>query len=357
MTVNDIQGDRPLIFSFWDHILAKRDKLTQQQKRQIAKTQKRKISEQKALAQLGHLSEQREGLIVSRFGEEADVLDQPSGQTYRCFLRQHLGAPVPGDRITYRLAPNQQGIIESIAKRQSLLQRPSPHQGVKPVVANINRVFVLVAPLPDFSAILLDRYLIAIENADIDITIVANKWDLSSEIKKQAIEQQLSLYQQLGYSILKISTKDDIGKSEFIQAATGHSSILVGQSGVGKSSLINWLFPSESLATKMISENSRLGQHTTTASQLFCLSDQTTKNGFIIDSPGIREFGLWHLDINQIASGFREFRNFLGGCKYRDCKHINEPGCEIIEAVKKGLIFEQRWQNYKHILTNNLAKP
>ena len=335
--------------------MAKRDKLTQQQKRQIARTQKRKNSEQKALAKLGHLGEQRQGLMVSRYGEEADVLDQQSGQTYRCFLRQHLGAPVPGDQITFRLAPNDQGVIESIEERHSLLQRPSPHQGLKPVVANINRVFVLVAPLPDFSAILLDRYLIAIENADIDITIVANKWDLSSEIEKQSIERQLSLYQKLGYPILKTSTKEDIGKSEFIQAATGHSSILVGQSGVGKSSLINWLFPSESLATKMISENSRLGQHTTTASQLFCLSEQSAKNGFIIDSPGIREFGLWHLDINQIASGFREFRDFLGGCKYRDCKHTNEPGCALIEAVKKGSIFEQRWQNYQKILSNNQA--
>ncbi len=337
--------------------MAKRDKLTQQQKRQIARTQKRKISEQKALSKLGHLGEQREGLMVSRYGEEADVLDQLSGQTHRCFLRQHLGAPVPGDRVTFRLAPNEQGVIEAIGDRDSLLQRPSPHQGLKPVVANIDRVFILVAPLPDFSAILLDRYLIAIENAGIDITIVANKWDLSLEIESQAIEQKLSLYHQLGYPILKTSTKQNSGKKAFIQTATGHSSILVGQSGVGKSSLINWLFPAESLATKIISENSRLGQHTTTASQLFCFAKQSTKEGFIIDSPGIREFGLWHLDTNQIASGFCEFRVFLGGCKYRDCKHINEPGCEIINAVKKGLIFEQRWQNYQKILANNLAKP
>jgi ribosome biogenesis GTPase len=337
--------------------LAKRDKLTQQQKRQIAKTQKQKISEQKALTQLGHLGEQREGVMVSRYGEQADVLDQQSGQTYRCFLRQHLGAPVPGDRITFRLAPNNQGVIESIGNRDSLLQRPSPHQGVKPVVANINRVFILVAPLPDFSAILLDRYLIAIENAGIDITIVANKWDLSAEIKTQSIEQQLALYHKLGYLIVKTSTKDNLGKAAFMQAAAGHSSILVGQSGVGKSSLINWLFPSESIATKMISENSRLGQHTTTASQLFCLSEQSAKDGFIIDSPGIREFGLWHLDVNQIASGFCEFRAFLGSCKYRDCKHINEPGCEVIKAVKEGLISEQRWKNYQKILANNLARP
>ena len=295
--------------------------------------------------------------MVSRYGEQADVLDLQSGKTFRCYLRQHVGAPVPGDRITYRLDPFNQGVIESIGKRDSLLQRPSAHQGLKPVVANINRVFVLVAPLPDFSTILLDRYLIAIENAGIDITIVANKWDLLSEIKAQSIEEQLSVYHQLNYPILKISTKNNLGKALFIDAASGHSSILVGQSGVGKSSVINWIFPAESLATKAISENSRLGQHTTTASQLFCLANNIAKDGFIIDSPGIREFGLWHLNIHEIASGFCEFRSYLGSCKYRDCKHTNEPGCEIINAVKKGLIFEQRWLNYQKILSNNLSKP
>ncbi len=337
--------------------MAKRDKLTQQQKRQIAKTQKRKLSQEKALSQLGNLGEQLNGLMVSRYGEQADVLELDSGKTYRCFLRQHLGAPVPGDKVTFRLDQFGLGVVESIGERDSLLQRPSPHQGLKPVVANINLVFILVAPLPDFSTVLLDRYLIAIENADVDIVIVANKWDLQSEIETQSIEQQLELYDQLGYQIIRTSTKSELGKSPFKEAAFGRASILVGQSGVGKSSLINWLFPTESLTTKVISENSRLGQHTTTASQLFCLSKQSVKDGFIIDSPGIREFGLWHLDTHQIASGFCEFRAYLGSCKYRDCKHTNEPGCEIIRAMKEGKISEKRWLNYQKILTNNLAKP
>jgi len=335
--------------------LAKRDKLTQRQKRQIAKTQQRKISGEKALAKLGELGEQKQGLMVSRFGEQADVLEQQSGEVFRCFLRQNLGSPVAGDRLIFRLDPFNKGIIESIKERESLLQRPSPHQGLKPIVANINQVFILVAPLPDFSSVLLDRYLIAIENANIPITIIANKWDLQSEIKAQLIEEQLSIYSQLGYSVLKISTVSDIGKSEFIESIANRSSIMVGQSGVGKSSVINWLFPSQSIATKMISDNSRLGQHTTTASQLFCLDKNNSDNGFIIDSPGIREFGLWHLDTHQIAAGFREFRPFLGSCKYRDCQHTKEPGCELIKAVKEGKIIERRWLNYQKILANNQA--
>jgi len=335
--------------------LAKRDKLTQRQQRQIAKTQKRKVSVEKSQHQLGQLGEQKQGLMVSRYGEQADILDIHSNKIFRCFLRQNLGSPVPGDKLIYRLDPFNKGIIESIEDRQSLLQRPSPHQGLKPVVANIDQVFVLIAPLPDFSSVLLDRYLIAIENAKLPITIVANKWDLQSEIKTQSIEQHLDIYSQLKYPVLKISTQTDIGKTKFIEAMTNRSSILVGQSGVGKSSLINWLFPSESLATKMISDNSRLGQHTTTASQLFCLDKNNYENGFVIDSPGIREFGLWHLDSNEIAQGFREFQVYLGSCKYRDCQHTKEPGCEIIKAVNDNRINKQRWLNYLKILGNNQA--
>ncbi|MCF6194388.1 MAG: ribosome small subunit-dependent GTPase A [Kangiellaceae bacterium] len=284
--------------------MAKRDKLTERQKRQIAKTQRKKTSIQNAIIQMGDLGELKKGLMISRFGEQADVMDIETGKVTRCFLRQHVGAPVSGDRICFRVSSNQQGVIESIEERTSLLQRPSHHHGLKPVVANINRVFVMVAPLPDFSSVLLDRYLVAIENAGIDITIVANKWDLAEEIEEQSIEKQLSNYQRLGYSVIKISTKNNKGKKEFTDAIQNNASILVGQSGVGKSSVINWLFSVDTLATQSISENSRLGQHTTTASQLFCLGDDPIKSGFIIDSPGIREFSLWHLDISQVASGF-----------------------------------------------------
>jgi len=333
--------------------LAKRDKLTQKQKRQIVKTRQRKKTKQEDLALVGELGDYRHGLMVSRFGERADVLDLESGITYRCFLRQNLGAPVPGDKLNFRLDNNQQGVIESIDDRDSLLERPSHHQGLKPVVANINRIFVIVAPLPDFSSILLDRYLIAIRQTGIEVFIVANKWDLRQEVESQEIEQQLLEYQHLEYPVIKISTKSELGKKELIAAIEKKSSILVGQSGVGKSSIINWLFPSVSLNTQVISENSRLGQHTTTASQLFCLNEKNPSEGFIIDSPGIREFGLWHLSTQAIAEGFKEFEPFIGTCKFRDCKHIDEPGCEIINAVNNKLISTLRWNNYKRIIANN----
>ncbi len=333
--------------------LAKRDKLTQRQKKQIQKNQRNRATSENEVKTMGDLGAKKQGCMVSRFGEQADVLDVESGKISRCFLRQHLGSPVPGDRVYFRVSTNGQGVVESIEERRSLLQRPSPHQGIKPVVANIDVAFIVVAPLPDFSSVLLDRYLIAIENAGINITIIANKWDLSLEIDQQSIEQHLARYSQIGYSTLRISTKQDIGKKDLQQSLSQHTSILVGQSGVGKSSIINWLFPSKALSTQAISENSRLGQHTTTASQLFFLNEDYDNGGFIIDSPGIREFGLWHLDNDQIASGFREFRPYLGRCKFRDCQHQNEPGCEIRKAVENEVISRTRWQNYLKILSNN----
>ncbi len=340
------------LFKVFGYLLAKRDKLTQKQKRQIVKTRERKKKKQLDLEMLGELGDLRPGLLISRFGEQADVMELESGETHRCYLRQNLGAPVPGDRLQFRLDNNQQGVIETITERKTLLERPSFHQGLKPVVANVDRIFIIVAPLPDFSSVLLDRYIVAIEQTGIEFIIIANKCDLTDEYLAQNIDSQLAVYEKLGYRVIKVSTKQVESKSTLTEAMKNHSSILVGQSGVGKSSIINWLFPEVSLATQVISENSRLGQHTTTASQLFCLDQRKPEAGFIIDSPGIREFGLWHLSDQAIAEGYSEFSSYLGTCKFRDCKHINEPGCEIIKAVKEGRIESQRWKNYSKIIAN-----
>lgn len=343
--------------------MAKRDKLTQRQMRQVASRQRQRLKKDKKMPQLNDLSAPKEGLLVSRFGEQADVIDLANRKKYRCYLRQNLGSPVTGDRVRFRLADNDQGIVEAIEERHSVLQRPAQHQGVKPVVANISRIFVVSAPLPDFSASLLDRYLVAVADANIEVIIVINKWDLESEIEKQNIESQLAIYKNLKYPIILVSTKTDLGIEQLKQAALNHQSILVGQSGVGKSSIINRLFPQQSMLVREVSENSRLGKHTTTASKLFLFDDHAIEKksaednpenfemGFIIDSPGIREFGLWHMDQKTIANGFIEFDPYIGSCRFRDCQHVNEPGCEILNAVKDKTISRQRWLNYCKIIS------
>lgn len=330
--------------------MAKRDKLTHRQKRQVARKQREKLSKQNLIDHLGDLSEPRQGLLMSRYGEQADIFDLDEKQKYRCYLRQNLGAPVTGDRVVFRVDQNQQGVVEVIHERESMLQRPAQHQGLKPVVANIDLVFVVIAPLPDFSATLLDRYLVALNNANIKVCIVANKWDLAVEIESQQVDSQLKTYEQLGYPVIRISTKSGLGMEQLVDSMHGHRSILVGQSGVGKSSIINQIFPEQQSLVNEVSENSRLGQHTTTASQLYLFKEH---EGFVIDSPGIREFGLWHMDYQTVAEGFIDFAEYLGTCKFRDCKHLNEPGCEIIAAVKNNKIHQQRWQSYCKIIQDS----
>jgi ribosome biogenesis GTPase len=346
-----------------DTPLAKRDKLTEKQIRQVAKNRK----QVKQLSKTANLGELKNGLIIGRFGNQADVLEIANEKIFRCFLRQHLGAPVPGDRVSFRLEiPQEQnsespkstnftskekGVIESIEERETLLERPSRHKGVKPIVANVNMIFVVVAPLPDFSSILLDRYLVATKNANIETVIVINKCDLKDEIFQQLIEEKLKVYSKIGYPIIKVSAVLNLGKNELLDYAKDKSSILVGQSGVGKSSIINWLFPNEQLAVKEISSNSRLGQHTTTASRIYQFKENS--KSYLIDSPGIREYGLWHLSNEQVASGYIEFEKYIGSCKFRDCQHTNEPGCEIILAVKEKKIEDARWKNYVKIINNN----
>lgn len=329
--------------------MAKRDKLTQRQKRQVARKQQQRLSKKADLPELSDLSLPKEGLLSSRFGEQADVICLEDHKQYRCYLRQNLGAPVPGDMVQFRLSKSGPGIVEVLHERKSELTRPAQHQGIKPVVANIDSVFIVIAPLPDFSSVLLDRYIVAVENAQLKPIIVANKWDLNEEIESQNIEQQLKIYQRLNYPIIRVSAKSNLGITELMELASNNHSILVGQSGVGKSSLINRLFPKQESIVNKVSENSRLGQHTTTASRLFLFDNS---EGFIVDSPGVREFGLWHMEAEQITNGFIEFSPFIGSCKFRDCKHRNEPGCKITEAVSEEKIATQRWENYCKILAS-----
>ena len=224
--------------------MAKRDKLTKNQKRQVAKNR----NSANLLALSGEQSHSKEGLIIGRFGNQADVLDIIENRIHRCFLRQHLGAPVPGDNVLFHTElnsnENPKGVIESIKERETLLERPSQHKGIKPIVANVNLIFVVVAPLPEFSSVLLDRYLVATNNANIETVIVVNKSDLKSELVRQNIDAILACYAEIGYPIINISANSNKGKDGFLGFAKDKASILVGQSGVGKSSIINLLLRS-----------------------------------------------------------------------------------------------------------------
>ena len=335
--------------------MTKKKHLTQRQHERIAKNEQRRLqrSEKKSSVvwddELLHAPES--GLVISRFGQHVDVEDQ-QGQIIRCNMRRTISSVVTGDRVSWcrskQATGSIDGVIEAVEERRSVLLRPNLYDGLKPVAANIDLMIIVSAILPALSLNIIDRYLVAAEMTGIKPLLVINKADLLDAAEQQTLDAQLDLYRQLEYPCLLVSARTGQGMATLLQYIHSGTSIFVGQSGVGKSSLMNNLMPELAAATQEVSAVSGLGQHTTTVSRLYHLP----QGGELIDSPGIREFALWHLSAEEVTQGFIEFRPWLGRCKFRDCKHINDPGCAIQHAVAEGAISPERYDSYLKILTS-----
>jgi ribosome biogenesis GTPase len=327
--------------------LSKR-KLSKQQTWRIQKIQSERVERAKRRADVademltgGELGYEQEGLVTAHFGVQVEV-ESADRSRQRCFVRANLPALVTGDRVVFR-AGEHAGVIVSLLDRTTILKRPDPYTGLKPVAANIDQVIIVIAPEPEPYADLIDRYLVAAETADIEPILLLNKIDLLADPDRaETLEALIAPYQVLGYRVLRTSAnRADLG--DLVQQLDQRVSIFVGQSGVGKSSLVNSLLPEAALRTSELSQFNQKGQHTTTTARLFHLS----KGGVLIDSPGIREFGLWHMQRSELERGFIEFGPFLGHCKFRDCKHEQEPGCALRKAIEAGAITEARFKSYQ----------
>ncbi|MGR6979868.1 small ribosomal subunit biogenesis GTPase RsgA [Testudinibacter sp. P27/CKL/0425] len=295
------------------------------------------------------LGEVQSGRVVARYALHADVENQ-AGEVFRCNLRRTLSNLVVGDQVLWRAGHEQlqgiSGVVEAVQPRKNLLSRPDYYDGIKPIAANIDRIFVVSAVLPHFSSNIIDRYLVICESLGIEPILLLNKIDLCPPEERAEVERLFAIYREIGYQVLMMSAYSGENMAELLALLSSGCSIFVGQSGVGKSSLLNALQPHLALQTGAVSENSGLGQHTTTVSRLIRLTD----GGEVIDSPGIREFGVWHLDAATITNGYREFQPYLGGCKFRDCKHLDDPGCVLREAVEQGKINPLRFENYHRLI-------
>jgi ribosome biogenesis GTPase len=330
-------------------------KLTRKQAWRIEKIQderakraaKRDASTEQALS-AGELGVEREGLVVAHYGTQVAVESAP-GESQRCHLRSNLEGLVTGDRVIW-CEGDPTGVVVAQLERESVLSRPDSHGSLKPVAANIDQIIIVLASLPQPHATLIDRYLVAAETVGIEPVILLNKTDLleSDPQRREAIDSMLAIYPKLGYRVLRASCLSEEGMTELFANLDGRTSIFVGQSGVGKSSLVNVLLPEIDLRVGAISESTQKGTHTTTTAQLFHLP----RGGTLIDSPGIREFGLWHMTRQQIEAGFREFWPLLGHCKFRDCIHEQEPNCALLAAVEAGEINATRLASYRYLVSS-----
>ncbi|PVZ89104.1 ribosome biogenesis GTPase RsgA [Serratia sp. S1B] len=330
-----------------------KNKLSKGQQRRVQANHQRRLkrSDNKPELDDSQLGEPQDGIVISRFGMHADV-EAADGTQHRCNIRRTIRSLVTGDRVVWRpgvgALEGVKGIVEAVHERTSVLNRPDFYDGVKPIAANIDQIVIVSAILPELSLNMIDRYLVACETLAVEPLIVLNKIDLLDDNGRKRVNEMMGIYRHLGYRVLEVSSQTREGMDAFEQALAGRISIFAGQSGVGKSSLLNALLPptEKQILVNEVSEVSGLGQHTTTAARLYHFQ----QGGDVIDSPGVREFGLWHLEPEQITRAYVEFRDYLGGCKFRDCRHDTDPGCAIRQAVENGAIAQERFDNYHRIL-------
>lgn len=317
----------------------------QQEREKRSHRKQRDLSRQE---QSGELSSEQLGLIICRYSKhfEVEALEgDDKGTIHHCVARTNLGTIVAGDQVIWRAGAEHTGVIESRVERSSILERPDNFGNLKAVAANIDQMLIIIACEPAPQPNLIDRYLVAAELMHIRPVLVLNKADLITDANKDYLDSLLKRYDDLGYRTEKIisSRHQSADLSSLPEAVDQRTSIVVGQSGVGKSSFINTLLPDAKLEVGDLSHSTREGTHTTTKAKLFHLP----LGGKLIDSPGIRDFSLWHINIEQLQRGFVEIANLLGSCKFRNCQHELEPGCAILEAVESSAIGPERFSSYE----------
>lgn len=289
--------------------------------------------------------EVRSGLIIVNYGKQ-QLLEDQSGTLHRCVARRGLEQMVCGDEVEWLPVGDGEGVIEAIVPRRNVLQRLDGNSKQRPLVANIDQIVIEAAPEPMLDTFLIDKYTIAAELTNTTPLIVANKSDLLDSEQRSRIELLFKEFNAIGYTTLFTSALENTGIEEFAEQLSNKTSILVGQSGVGKSSLIKRLLPELDITTGKLSDASGLGKHTTTATTLYHLP----LGGKLIDSPGVRDFKLGKTSPLELGNGFRDFHGLPGECRFNDCRHLSEPGCAITAAVESGAISSRRYDSYRKLL-------
>ena len=317
--------------------------LTRRQKWRIEKVQSERIARaNKATIEteknIADEEMSQKGLVITRYGHR-QLVESSTGELFQCTGRQNLGLSVAGDEVIFHPVGGTEGIVTAVLPRGNELTQKN-----KLIATNIDQLWLVVATEPHYQFELIDRYLILAENSNLPINIIVNKIELVNESGQ--LSKDFSLYQDINYEVHFISIKKQLNLESLQDQLVDKTNIFLGQSGVGKSSLINTLIPDLELRVNEISSKSKRGRHTTTTTTIYHIPS----GGDLIDSPGIREFQLDDFDAKQILNGFREFEALIGKCRFRNCQHINEPDCAIKVAVDAGDIHPSRYENYINLL-------
>jgi ribosome biogenesis GTPase len=309
---------------------------------------KQELSDAQQAVTQGH-----SGLVITRFGAKVEVEDE-AGNICRCTSRRKFGAVVCGDQVIWQPTHDNEGIIAEVLPRRTLLARPDDSGRDKPIAANITQLIIVatVKALADenyyLNHNLIDRYLVAAENLDITPVILVNKRDLLSEKEFVQLQDDMQPYQSIGYQVIYTSTRAAHGLEHLMLQLQHQTSVFVGESGVGKSSIIRCLLQDQAIRVGEVSAGTGKGKHTTTGTTLYHLKS----GGDLIDSPGVREFGLNSIEPDALDYSFIEFRPFINQCRFHDCIHRAEPDCAVKQAVTEGRISRQRYDNYLEILAS-----
>lgn len=326
--------------------MAKR-KLSDQQARRLSKKRHATVEEKGVDSEEGLSAEKQIGQVITNFGKKV-LIECEQGERHKCSIRQHLGKLAAGDKVLWQKGLEAAtGVISQLQERETLLSRPGFRGEIRMIAANISLIGIVVPILPGIHPDMIDRFLVASEQIGVPSVIILNKIDLVEEDEHwEAIDEILKPYLALGIKIIPTSSHKDHGLDDLQEHLKDQISVLVGASGAGKSSLINALIPDLGIRIGELSEATGLGNHTTSNSILYRLPS----GGDLIDSPGVRQFSPRPCSLAELEQYYHDFEPYLGLCKFSNCSHTHEPGCEINKAIDNDLVSAQRLQSFHRLL-------